>query len=86
MKHYKFVFENHPPYEEWVGSNISYLSDDEYVLLSIHDRNIDNRLEPVRATYRQDQTNSAGEIKETQIFPNKELEEQLLSKKQKHWN
>lgn len=86
MNYYKICFENGVEQYEWVKSSVSYLTDCENLVLSIQMNNIDPELTNVIAVYRQDQINSDGEVKETQIFPNKEIEDSLLNKKQHNWH
>lgn len=86
MNYYKIVFESGEEDYEWITSSVSYLSDCENLLLSIQMHNSSPDLELITKADRLDQINSAGEVNQTQIFPNKQLEESLLKKKQQNWN
>lgn len=86
MKYYKYTFENGQTKSHWCDSGTPYLDDDEQVLLDIQGYNLVTRGVLVESIHRQDQLNSRGDINEVQIFPNKEIEQSLLEKKQKHWH
>lgn len=86
MNYYKIKFEDSSETFDWYKSLLSYLSDDEYMLMSIHEHHLLEGVQPISEVYRMDQINFAGGVKETKIFPNKELEQSLLNKKQKHWH